>query len=83
MNLKFLQTDIVDDGKRLVSAVDYYFIEEDGSRFKLTVPYKPYFYLGTRRNTEREVASYLNRKYSGKIASIDCVQKIDLDLVFS
>jgi len=30
-----LQTDILDEDKRLVSAVDYYFIQEDGSRFKV------------------------------------------------
>jgi len=31
-----LQTDILDEDKRLVSAVDYYFIQEDGSRFKVS-----------------------------------------------
>jgi len=30
-----LQTDILDEDKRLVSAVDYYFIQEDGARFKV------------------------------------------------
>ena len=30
-----LQTEILDDDKRLISAVDYYFIQEDGSRFKV------------------------------------------------
>lgn len=33
---KFLQTEILDDDKRMVSAVDYYFIQEDGSRFKVS-----------------------------------------------
>lgn len=31
-----MQTDILDEDKRLVSAVDYYFLEEDGSRFKVS-----------------------------------------------
>ena len=35
-----LQTDILDEDKRLVSAVDYYFLEEDGSRFKVTLTSK-------------------------------------------
>ena len=29
------QADIMDEDKRLVSAVDYYFIEDDGGRFKV------------------------------------------------
>nr|XP_021531028.1 DNA polymerase epsilon catalytic subunit A-like [Aotus nancymaae] len=37
-------TEILDEDKRLVSAVDYYFIQDDGSRFKVALPYKPYFY---------------------------------------
>jgi len=32
---RLLQTDILDEDKRLISAVDYYFIQEDGSRFKV------------------------------------------------
>lgn len=31
-----LQTEILDEDKRLVSAVDYYFIQDDGSRFKVS-----------------------------------------------
>ena len=29
------QADIMDEDKRLVSAVDYYFIQDDGGRFKV------------------------------------------------
>lgn len=29
------QTEILDDDKRMISAVDYYFIQEDGNRFKV------------------------------------------------
>lgn len=29
------QTEILDEDKRMISAVDYYFIQEDGSRFKV------------------------------------------------
>ena len=32
----FLQADILDENKRLISAVDYYFLQEDGSRFKVS-----------------------------------------------
>ena len=109
----------------MVSAVDFYFIEEDGNRFKVaclpyqttycclmcqifwfhlqviislivfvnqfttglffsmqvTVPYKPYFYVACQDKSEREVGAYLMKKFSGKIASIEFIQKEDLDLV--
>ena len=31
-----LQADILDEDKRLISAVDYYFLQEDGYRFKVS-----------------------------------------------
>ena len=71
----------MDEDKRLVSAVDYYFIEDDGGRFKATLPFKPYFYVLCKKGTEREVAAYLTKKFSGKIASVETVNKEDLELV--
>ncbi|XP_067406281.1 DNA polymerase epsilon catalytic subunit A [Emydura macquarii macquarii] len=73
-------TEVLDDDKRLVSCVDYYFIQEDGSRFKVALPYKPYFYIATRKGCEREVSSFLSKKYQGKIAKLETVPKEDLDL---
>lgn len=72
---------MLDADKRLISAVDYYFLEEDGQRFKVSLPFKPYFYVFTKKDTEREVAAFLRRKYAGKIHSIDTIAKEDLDLV--
>ncbi|KAJ1092585.1 hypothetical protein NDU88_005695 [Pleurodeles waltl] len=73
-------TEVLDEDKRLVSAVDYYFIQEDGSRFKVALPYKPYFYIATRKYCEREVTSFLSKKFQGKIAKLETVPKEDLDL---
>ncbi len=39
----------MDENKRLVSAVDFYFLAEDGQRFKATLPFQPYFYIATRK----------------------------------
>lgn len=75
------QADIMDENKCLVSAVDFYFIEEDGGRFKATLPYQPYFYILTKTDTERDVSSYLSRRLSGRIAGIDLVDKEDMDMV--
>jgi DNA polymerase epsilon subunit 1 len=51
------------------------------SFLKATIPYNPYFYIGTKDGTERDVISYLTRKYQGKIIKQDLVDKEDLDLV--
>ena len=37
MFLSMFQTEILDEDKRLMSAVDFYFIEDDGSRFKVSL----------------------------------------------
>lgn len=33
----FSQTEIIDDDKKLVSAVDLYFIQDDGGRFRVSL----------------------------------------------
>uniref|UniRef100_A0A3P9H1R7 DNA polymerase epsilon catalytic subunit n=1 Tax=Oryzias latipes TaxID=8090 RepID=A0A3P9H1R7_ORYLA len=73
-------TEILDEDKRMISAVDYYFIQEDGSRFKVALPFKPYFYIATKKNCEREVISYLSKKFQGKVAKLEMLPKEDLDL---
>ncbi|XP_013399576.1 DNA polymerase epsilon catalytic subunit A [Lingula anatina] len=72
--------DVLDEDKKLVSAVDYYFVQDDGGRFKVSLPFKPYFYVATKANCEREVASFLMKKYAGKMAAVETVNKEDLDL---
>lgn len=37
MLLTFSQTEIIDDDKKLVSAVDLYFIQDDGGRFRVSL----------------------------------------------
>lgn len=76
-----LQTEIRDEDKRLISAVDYYFIQDDGTRFKATLPFKPYFYLLTRKENIQEVSAYLSKKFVGLIAKLEIISKEDLDLV--
>uniref|UniRef100_A0A8C2PPD4 DNA polymerase epsilon catalytic subunit n=1 Tax=Cyprinus carpio TaxID=7962 RepID=A0A8C2PPD4_CYPCA len=73
-------TEILDDDRRMISAVDYYFIQEDGNRFKVALPYKPYFYIATKKNCEREVISFLSKKFQGKVAKLEVVPKEDLNL---
>lgn len=72
---------MIEDDKRLISAVDYYFIEEDGTRFKISLPFKPYFYILCRKDTLQEVSTLLHKKYPGFLSKIEPVTKEDLDLV--
>ena len=49
-----------------ISGVEYYFIQQDGSKFKALLKYNPFFYVITESGTEREVESVLRRKVSDK-----------------
>lgn len=56
-------------------------MEEDGTRFKVSYPFMPYFYLLTKNDSIDEVVDYLKGKYSGVIVRVEVVSKEDLDLV--
>lgn len=71
----------MEDDKRLLSGVDYYFIEEDATRFKVSLPYFPYFYILCRKNTFEEVSTFLSKKYTGLLVKVEPIHKEDLDLV--
>ena len=47
---------------------------------KVSFPFPPYFYVAVENGTEKEVMTYLNKKFS-KIKSIEILKKEDLDLV--
>ena len=47
------------------------------------MPFKPYFYVATKKNCEREVASFLTKKFAGKLVGCESLAKEDLDLVIS
>ena len=61
-------TEVVDEDKRLLAAVDYYFMQEDGKRFKVFVPFLPYFYIKCKSDDLiQETSAYLSKKYGGLI----------------
>ncbi|KAF7265187.1 hypothetical protein GWI33_021380 [Rhynchophorus ferrugineus] len=78
--LNMHSTEILDEDKRLCAAVDYYFMEEDGTRFKVSCPFMPYFYVLTKRELIQEVTQYLSKKFVGIFGKIETVAKEDLDL---
>ena len=72
----------VEDSKVLGgrAGVDYYFLEEDGSSFKATVEYDPYFLLAVRRGNEADVEEWVKRKFEGAIKAVVRVDKEDLSM---
>lgn len=57
-------------------------MQEDGTRFKVSYPFSPYFYVLTRRELLQDVTQFLSKKFSGSINKIEIVTKDDLDMVF-
>lgn len=53
----------------------------DGSRFKVSLTFQPYFLIMARKECEQEVILYLSKKYAGTIHKIEMNEKEDLDLV--
>lgn len=60
--------------------MDYYFLEEDGSYFRSTVPFSPYFFVRCKSGTETIVEDFLRKKFENLIESIERVEKEDLEM---
>lgn len=48
---------------------------------QVSLPFKPYFYVAPLQGCEKEVASFLSRKYAEYVTSVDILYKDDLELV--
>ncbi|TYZ50827.1 hypothetical protein PybrP1_003159 [[Pythium] brassicae (nom. inval.)] len=68
------------EGKFEVSAVELYFLEQDGKAFKTRVIYQPYLYVRPEENRSQEVIAYCLRKFDGLVAKAERVLVEDLDL---
>jgi DNA polymerase epsilon subunit 1 len=63
------------------AALDCYFLEEDGSYFKATVEYEPYFLIATKKGFESEVEEWVKRvPGDGVVKTVKRVEKDDLDM---
>ncbi|VDN01879.1 unnamed protein product [Thelazia callipaeda] len=79
-NAWLLNAEMVDDEtKNIIAICDFYFLSEDGGRFKISYPFRPYLYIATLPSFEHMVLSYLSKKYASVI-TVDIVEKEDLDL---
>lgn len=41
----------------------------------------PYFYIAVKKNTEKIVASYLERKYRSQLSDVQIIGRMDLDKI--
>ncbi|CAF4488713.1 unnamed protein product, partial [Rotaria magnacalcarata] len=69
-----------EDRRRFVSALDLYFIGEIGDRFKISIVYPPYFYVGAKLGRENDVYAYLSKRYHNRCLSCDLLAKEDLGM---
>ena len=55
-------------------------MQQDGETFKAQVRYAQYFLVAAKDGCEHDVEAFLTRRYEGKVAQVELVQKEDLDL---
>ncbi|TVY16403.1 DNA polymerase epsilon catalytic subunit A [Lachnellula arida] len=73
-----IEDDKIPDGR---AGLDCYFIEEDGSTFKATLEYDPYFLVAVKRGHEAEAEEWLKRAPGGGVVkSLRKVEKEDLQM---
>jgi len=63
-----------------MAAIDYYFLADDGSSFKVTKMHAPYFYVSVKVDKELEVETFLRKRFERELADIELVEREDLDL---
>lgn len=64
--------------------MDYCFLTPDGKRFRVALPYRPYFYVATREDGDREMreaSAAIQRRFGNRVVAIEPVKKNDLDAV--
>ncbi len=61
------------------SAMDLYFIDRNGTNFKCTVAYDPYFYIDVKDQKKiMEISSQLLKRFEG--CRVEQIDKEDLDM---
>jgi DNA polymerase epsilon subunit 1 len=68
------------DTKKLMSCLDLYVVKEDGTRYKIALPFMHYFYImPTSSEVANDLAGHLTKKFK-LIAKVEKVKKEDLSL---
>ena len=77
--LNFLAISMPDENGNPKSGLDLYFLDREGSNFKATILYDPYFYVVIKDSTRiNEISQHLERRFEN--CKTTPVQKEDLDL---
>ncbi|KNC78596.1 hypothetical protein SARC_08984 [Sphaeroforma arctica JP610] len=66
--------------KRAFSALDMYFLRENGSHFKATMKYEPYFYIAVTEGMEGVFDQWVKNKFKSEVSAVSVIEKEDLDL---
>ena len=69
-----------DESHEQLSAVDYYFLDEEGGSFKVSYQFDPYFFIICPPGKATELEEWLRRTLEKIVKSISTVEKEDLDL---
>lgn len=77
--LNFNTSVSVGDDKLEYSCLEMFFLQQDGSCFKIFYDYRPYFFVEARADTHKEVATYLQRRFEGVAVEVAIVDKRDMD----
>lgn len=73
-----LEDDRIPGGR---SALDCYFIEEDGQTFKATIEYEPYLLIAVKKGRESEVEEWVKRvPGDGVVRGVKKVEREDLSM---
>eukprot|EP00667_Euglena_gracilis_P000101 EG_transcript_101 len=66
--------------KNLLAAVDVYLLSQEGTPFRATKRYQPYFYVICKEHSEREVSVGLKGAFNTLLTDVRTVEKEDLEL---
>ncbi|KAF2400087.1 DNA polymerase epsilon, catalytic subunit A/POL2 [Trichodelitschia bisporula] len=62
------------------AAVEFYFLDDEGTGFKAAVEYEPYFLVAVKRGREAEVEEWVRRSSEGLVKKVERVEKEDLSM---
>jgi hypothetical protein len=62
------------------AALDLFFVESQGTRFKATIMYEPYFYVLAKPDLHKEVKSALERRFGTELSKCEELLLDDLDM---
>ncbi|KAH3682890.1 hypothetical protein WICPIJ_006146 [Wickerhamomyces pijperi] len=63
-----------------ISAVDYYFLDDEGGTFKSTIEYEPYFYVCGANGYETALEEWIRKSLESYVINVERLTKEDLGI---